>query len=86
MTKSCISVGLIQQANSHSVQNNIEKTCKNIQECAQNGAQLVVLQELHNSLYFCQSQDANVFDLAETIPGPSKKYIVMLPKNMELCW
>src|SRR5690554_2370705 len=73
MTKSCISVGLIQQANSHSVQNNIEKTCKNIQECAQNGAQLVVLQELHNSLYFCQSQDANVFDLAETIPGPSTK-------------
>ena len=73
MKTHCISVGLVQQANSYSVQNNIEKTCKNIQDCAQNGAQLVVLQELHNSLYFCQSQDVNVFDLAETIPGPSTK-------------
>ena len=44
---------------------------KSIEACAANGAQLVVLQELHNSLYFCQTENTDLFELAETIPGPS---------------
>ena len=44
---------------------------KNIEECVAHGAQMVVLQELHNSLYFCQTEDTKLFDLAEPIPGPS---------------
>ncbi len=50
---------------------NIQKLIRNIEDCAKQGAQLVVLQELHNSLYFCQTEDTDVFDLAERIPGPS---------------
>ena len=44
---------------------------KSIEACAAHGAQLVVLQELHNSLYFCQTENTQLFDLAEPIPGPS---------------
>ena len=44
---------------------------KSIEACAAHGAQLIVLQELHNSLYFCQTENTQLFDLAETIPGPS---------------
>ena len=46
----------------------------NIRELAEKGAQLVVLQELHNSLYFCQTEDVDKFDLAEPIPGPSTEF------------
>lgn len=63
-------VGLVQQSCTSDVRANVEKLKKNITECAQKGAELVVLQELHNSLYFCQTEDTGCFDLAETIPGP----------------
>lgn len=66
-----IKTGLIQQSNSNNIAENLNKLEKNIRTVAANGAQLVVLQELHNSLYFCQTEDTSVFDLAETIPGPS---------------
>lgn len=72
MTKSRnIKVGLIQQSNSSNLKKNLMKLAKSIEECAEKGAQLIVLQELHNSLYFCQTEDVDTFDLAETIPGPS---------------
>lgn len=64
-------VGLIQQSNTADIRANIEKLKKNITTCAQQGCELVVLQELHNGLYFCQTEDPAVFDQAETIPGPS---------------
>jgi Predicted amidohydrolase len=64
-------VGLIQQSNTADIRANIEKLKKNITACAQQGCELVVLQELHNGLYFCQTEDPAVFDQAETIPGPS---------------
>lgn len=64
-------IGLIQQTNSPDIQKNIEGLKEKIRHAANQGAELVVLQELHNSLYFCQIEDTSVFDLAETIPGPS---------------
>lgn len=66
-----IKVALIQQGNSPDIQNNIDKLEKNIRLAAGQGAELVVLQELHNSLYFCQVEDTSLFNLAESIPGPS---------------
>ena len=64
-------LGLVQQANSSDRAANIEKLKQNIRACALLGAELVVLQELHNGLYFCQTENTQLFDLAEPIPGPS---------------
>ena len=66
-----IKVGLVQQSNSADVRHNMISLAQNIEHCALEGAQLVVLQELHNSLYFCQTENTALFDLAESIPGPS---------------
>lgn len=66
-----IKVGLVQQTNTADRTANQNKLVKNIEELAQKGAQLIVLQELHNSLYFCQTEETDLFDLAESIPGPS---------------
>ena len=64
-------IALIQQSNTADHASNLAKLEKNIREVASQGAELVVLQELHNGLYFCQTEDVSVFDQAETIPGPS---------------
>ncbi|WKN32352.1 carbon-nitrogen hydrolase [Porifericola rhodea] len=77
-----IKVGLVQQSNQAKVEANIEKLIQNIESCAREGAQLVVLQELHNSLYFCQTEDTDVFDLAETIPGPSTERFGELARRL----
>ncbi|QOL24671.1 carbon-nitrogen hydrolase [Thalassotalea sp. LPB0316] len=66
-----LNVAVIQQRNSATVEDNLTKCLANIEQAAKQGAQLIVLQELHNSLYFCQQEDVDQFDLAETIPGPS---------------
>ena len=62
---------IIQQTNTADQAANVSKLEKNIREAASQGAELIVLQELHNGLYFCQTEDVSVFDQAETIPGPS---------------
>ena len=64
---------IIQQTNTADQAANVSKLEKNIREVASQGAELIVLQELHNGLYFCQTEDVSVFDQAETIPGPSTK-------------
>ncbi|MEI7676726.1 MAG: carbon-nitrogen hydrolase [Bacteroidales bacterium] len=64
-------VGIIQQSNTSNIRMNIEKLKNNITVCAQKGCELVVLQELHNGLYFCQTENPAIFDQAEPIPGPS---------------
>ncbi|MCD8206432.1 MAG: carbon-nitrogen hydrolase [Bacteroidales bacterium] len=64
-------IGMVQQRCSEDISANIAKLFEGIRACAAQGAQLVVLQELHNSLYFCKSEEASLCDLAETIPGPS---------------
>lgn len=68
-----IRVGLVQQSAAQSVEQNVEKLVSNIGALARNGAQLIVLQELHNTPYFCQTEDVRMFDLAEAIPGPSSR-------------
>ena len=77
-----IKVGLVQQANTADLKANLMKLAKNIENCAKEGAELVVLQELHNSLYFCQTEDTNLFDLAEPIPGPSTGFYSEIAKNL----
>lgn len=62
-------VGIIQQTNGNDIEANIAKTLKGIEECKSMGAELVVLQELHIGIYFCQAEETKMFDLAETIPG-----------------
>ena len=66
-----LKVGLVQQANTADLRYNLQKLSENIATVAAHGAELVVLQELHNSLYFCQTEDTRLFDLAEPVPGPS---------------
>lgn len=79
-----IKIGLVQQANTENVQQNMQKLSENVADVARQGAQLVVLQELHNSLYFCQTEDTEKFDLAETIPGPSTEYYAKLAKEYHI--
>lgn len=74
MKENILKVGLVQQSNTENIQHNKAKLEHNIRELAEKGAQLVVLQELHNSLYFCQTEDVDKFDLAEPIPGPSTEF------------
>ena len=75
-------VGLIQQQNSADRAANITKLQQRIRQAAAEGAELVVLQELHNGLYFCQTEDTQVFDQAEPIPGPSTELFGALAKEL----
>lgn len=77
-------VGIIQQANSADLKGNISRLTDKIRLLAQQGAELIVLQELHNGLYFCQTEDVNTFDLGETIPGPSTEYFGVLAKELNI--
>jgi N-carbamoylputrescine amidase len=79
-----IVAGLVQQTSSADIQENRNKLIVGIRDCASRGAQLVVLQELHNSLYFCQVEDTRLFDLAETIPGTSTELFGRLAKELGL--
>jgi len=76
-----IKVGILQQHNVPSVTENMQRLAEGIAALAQRGAQLIVLQELHNSLYFCQTEDVKMFDLAEPIPGPSTDFYGQLAKQ-----
>lgn len=75
-------VGLIQQKNSDNIKDNIAKLQENIRKAAAMGAELVVLQELHNGLYFCQTENTELFDQAEPIPGPSTDSFGCLAKEL----
>ena len=66
-----LKIGFLQQHNTADTRSNIVRLAEGVADLARRGAQLVVLQELHNSLYFCQVEDVGNFDLAEPIPGPS---------------
>lgn len=69
-----IKVGFIQQHNTNDINDNMQRLKKGIEQLAKQGAQLIVLQELHKSLYFCQIETVDNFDLAEPIPGPSTAF------------
>lgn len=77
-----LKIGILQQHNIADMKKNIERLAENITDLAQRGAELVVLQELHNSLYFCQTEDVNNFDLAEPIPGPSTDFYGELARKL----
>lgn len=81
MTKS-IKVGLVQQSCTDNLKENLQKLYNNIRDCAEKGAELVVLQELHNTPYFCQTENTQLFDLAEPIPGPSTEFYSAIAKDL----
>jgi N-carbamoylputrescine amidase len=77
-----IKVGLVQQACTEDRETNIRKSVEGIREAAAKGAQLVVLQELHTGVYFCQTEADVRFDQAEPIPGPSTEFFGKLAKEL----
>ena len=76
-----LKIGFLQQHNTADTKNNLLRLAEGISDLAKRGAQLIVLQELHNSLYFCQTEDVSNFDLAEPIPGPSTQFFGELAKE-----
>ena len=76
-----IKIGFLQQQNTTVPEDNMQRLSKGIADLAKQGAQLIVLQELHNSLYFCQVEEVNNFDWAESIPGPSTQFYGQLAKQ-----
>lgn len=77
-----IKIGLVQQRCGADIEANVRKLEENIRRAAACGAQLVALQELHNSVYFCQTEDAALCDLAEPVPGPSTERFGALAKEL----
>ena len=75
-------IGIIQQHNSADREDNKRRLAEKIRKVAQQGAELVVLQELHNGLYFCQEENVDTFDQAEPIPGPSTEFYGALAKEL----
>jgi len=82
MTQKTLKVGLIQETCTGNRDDNLARMSAGIRAAAQQGEQLVLLQELHNSLYFCQTEDTAQFDLAETIPGPSTEALGALAQEL----
>jgi N-carbamoylputrescine amidase len=78
---STLTVGWVQQSCTRDREENIRKSLEGIRECAAKGAKLVVLQELHTGIYFCQAEETEMFDLAETIPGPSTEVFSAVAKE-----
>ncbi len=74
--------GIIQQHNTADRNDNMQRLADGIRALAAEGAELIVLQELHNGLYFCQVENVDNFDLAESIPGPSTEYFSALAKEL----
>ncbi|HEX5679040.1 MAG TPA: carbon-nitrogen hydrolase [Alcanivorax sp.] len=77
-------VAVIQQQNTADLDANLARSMDKIREAAAQGAQLVMLQELHRSLYFCQSEDTAMFNLAETVPGPSTDALGALARELQV--
>ena len=73
-TENILRIGIVQQCCTADIEANKRKLADNIAQVASQGARLVVLQELHNSLYFCQVESTDNFDLAEPVPGPSTDF------------
>ena len=74
-------IGMLQQHNVADSKENIRRLAEGIEDLARRGAQLIILQELHNSLYFCQTENVDNFDIAESIPGPSTRLYGELAKR-----
>lgn len=81
MKKSVIRAGLVQQSNTSDISGNRLRLKQSIRESAERGAELVVLQELHDTLYFCQTENVDRFDLAVSVPGESTEYYGGIAKD-----
>lgn len=75
-------IGILQQKKTADIIENMKAIEENVIDLARRGAELIILSELHNSLYFCQVEDVNNFDLAETIPGPSTDFFGELARRL----
>lgn len=84
MTTSTLTVGLVQQSCSENREENLAVSMAGIREAAQQGAKLVLLQELHTGVYFCQQEETHRFDLAEAIPGPSTEQLGKLAAELRV--
>lgn len=77
-----LKIGILQQSVTSDIEHNMKHIAEDVERLARDGAQLVVLQELHNSLYFCQVEDVDNFNLAEPVPGPSTMFYGELAKRL----
>ena len=77
-----LKIGIVQQHNTADMAANVERLCHAVRQLAAEGAQLIVLQELHNGLYFCQVESVDNFDQAEPIPGPSTERYGQLAREL----
>src|SRR5579863_10524751 len=79
-----VNIGLVQMSCTADKQQNLQKAISKVREAAQKGAQIVCLQELFTSLYFCDVEDYNNFELAEAIPGPSSDELSKVAKEFNV--
>jgi len=79
-----LKIALVQQSNSINSADNRKKLVDNISKCSAAGAELVVLQELHESVYFCQNEETSNFDLSEQIPGPTTEFYSELSQRLKI--
>ncbi len=79
-----LKVGIIQQHNTSDIDDNKRRLADKCRTLAKQGARLIVMQELHNGLYFCQTENVDLFDLAETIPGPSTEFFGNLARELDV--
>ena len=79
-----LKIGIVQQHNTPDINDNMRRLAESITALSKQGAQLIVLQELHNSLYFCQTEDVGKFDLAEPIPGSSTAFYGALAQQCQV--
>lgn len=85
MSKRQLTIGLVQQSVAdNDKQKNWQRTSDAVKALAQQGCELILLQELHSTLYFCQEENTDYFDLAETIPGPATDYFGALAKELDI--
>ena len=77
-------IGIIQQHNTADRENNRQRLAEKIRQLSGQGAEVIVLQELHNGLYFCQTEDVDTFDQAEPIPGPSTEFYGNLARELQV--
>ena len=84
MTSQKLSVALVQHACGSSREDNLQRSIDGIRQAAAQGAQLVLLQELHTSVYFCQTENTRYFDLAELIPGPTTQQLGELARELQV--
>lgn len=77
-----LKIGILQQHNTSDRKENMARLAAGIRQLAAEGAELVVLQELHNGLYFCQTENVDIFDQSEPIPGPSTEFYGALAKEL----